>query len=57
MFTTRQSVRIHCPYGRRPQNVDEFATIIDWCTDGWHRTKLELYNGNRIVTDKSVPRV
>ena len=40
IFTTRQPLRIHCPSGRRPTNVYEFATISDWCTDGWHRTKL-----------------
>ena len=40
IFTTRQPLRIQCPGGRRPPNVYEFATISDWCTDGWHITKL-----------------
>ena len=29
------------PGVRRPPNVYELATISDWYTDGWHRTKLE----------------
>ena len=43
MFTARQPLRIHCPGGRRPPKVYEFATVSDWCTDGWHRTKLAFY--------------
>ena len=37
-FTTRQSLRIHCPGGWRLRDVYEFATISDWYTDGWHIT-------------------
>ena len=40
IFTTRQPLRIHRPGGRPPPNVYEFATISDWCTDGWHKTNL-----------------
>ena len=39
-FTTRRPLRIHCPGGRQLPNVYQFAVINDWCTDGWHITKL-----------------